>query len=1590
MATGVRLGVDYDFKGAERNLRKLLDKLQKENKMDVIIDTKKFDNITKEYEKLKKKIENQGIKVNTNYETQIKMAKSLEKIESEKRKAFENQEKAIARANTEREKALQYEQKIRMEIEKRQNVENIKIEKQAEIDARTLVGTFSELKKEQLEASDVARVISKQYGDLEIRGKSLNRVTGEYSVTLKNSAKENLVVKGAIDKTTGALRVQNEVVQQAKNVQLGFFEQMKVALERVPVWLAATTLYFQSFRFGRQLIEDISDINKSMIELEKVSSASASQLDKFKESSPKIAKDLGVLNTQVIDVTAEISKLGFALGDAEYLSKLALIGKTVGDLDSVGDSVDYLVATMKGFGLEVHDMEKVLSFLNHTANTTSIDFASLGEGIKRSSSAMSEANNSFEETIGLITAGFDISRNAEKTAQALVTTSMRIRGVSEDGEELGNLVPKLEGMFNKFGLSLKKDNNTFKSTFEILRDLSTVWDSDKMTDMDRAFVLEEVVGKRNSQIISGIIKNMQTAVEVAGSLEESQNSAILEHQKYMQGVEATYNNLQNSMTELNQKLLDSKTIIGTMNFAKWAVDNASALGKFNYGVVLATASLGIFTLAQRKALMATTDFQVVTQIGGLKNLTSNIALSTKALLGFNVATKGATVSATALNVATTGLFLGLPLLAQGIGAIISHTKRMREELIASAEGFQGIIAETDRVDILVGKKEELDAIESKSVEQKEELLNIEREIANLLPQTTSGYDSQNQALSQNLDVIKKLNGEKKDMALTDALIVQGNLEKKIENITTQLENAKKRRDELVDALVNGKDLFTWDSNTGESFKMSMSDMTSELETHKKTIDKLQPEYDAWKTSLDIINALTGKNTKEINDNTLTKEENTTATKNNWVANGQQQKNISDLTSSISNQTDQYDLLNQAQKEMQDSGYVSEETIKKLIENFSDFEDQTKLSKDGIISFVNTHKDGIKTQIQNEITKTDSVIQETQQRIKAYEAELKALEDLANGSYIASLNAKVASGELSDVEAESRLGIRRRIATDGMRYAQSQLNDLRKKRNFLLGTLDSLDYEKSSKSGSSSKSKEVSDLDARYKELNESLRDNQHLLDVEQEKLSQVNSDQDRISILNEINRLEGEHKRALEALNAEQLNEINSLQNVKSRTKEQEERLQEIISRYQQTTLEIYKTNTSMKNNIQTIEEMTKKQKEYANSLIDSYQKYLISNIEKEIDALEKSKQKAKETAQRKIDAIQDEIDALEKKNDTIKEQEEREERLLELEQLRERLANIRANKSVQTLKQQADGSWQYEYVADMDEVTNLEEQIKEKQLDLDRWERDLETRRLIDKKRARIEEIQDDLRRDEERYNRKIEKLQNFVASEKEKMDARDEELITSMEELKTALLGIDSSMYSDRLKALEEFVAEYNRIASKMNTVKTSSSSGGGGGGGSKSSGSSSGGSSSKTDKNGDGGISAEEAGGWDEFEKMIAEDMAKYHDGGRVGDQTTADRNLPNIVNKLFNTAPNEQIIKALKGELMIPEENIYKNFIPNIGNLVNSISVPKIVSQNKESESHYHIGRLEFPNVTKSEEVIKTIESLKSLSHYANNHIPVTTG
>ncbi|AZV43740.1 hypothetical protein BAOM_3131 [Peribacillus asahii] len=75
--------------------------------------------------------------------------------------------------------------------------------------------------------------------------------------------------------------------------------------------------------------------------------------------------------------------------------------------------------------------------------------------------------------------------------------------------------------------------------------------------------------------------------------------------------------------------------------------------------------------------------------------------------------------------------------------------------------------------------------------------------------------------------------------------------------------------------------------------------------------------------------------------------------------------------------------------------------------------------------------------------------------------------------------------------------------------------------------------------------------------------------------------------------------------------------------------------------------------------------------------------------------------------------------------------------------------------------------------------------------------------------------------------------------------------------------------------------------------------------------------------------------EYDKVSNTPLNEFHDGGIVGKTPSTSNKLTELANKLFNTKPNEEVIKSLKGELQIPPKNI-PNIFTNMKNLIKSVT------------------------------------------------------
>ena len=178
----------------------------------------------------------------------------------------------------------------------------------------------------------------------------------------------------------------------------------------------------------RQMYQAVVDVDSAMVELRKVSDATSQEIDAYFSTAADNAKELGVSVSDMINSTADFSRLGYGLEESEELARVATLYKNVGENMDIDTASSNIISTMQAFGIEADNAIEIVDSLNEVANRYGVDTSGLGESLKRSASSLEAANNTLDESIAMITAADEIIQNPESTGSALKTISMRIRG----------------------------------------------------------------------------------------------------------------------------------------------------------------------------------------------------------------------------------------------------------------------------------------------------------------------------------------------------------------------------------------------------------------------------------------------------------------------------------------------------------------------------------------------------------------------------------------------------------------------------------------------------------------------------------------------------------------------------------------------------------------------------------------------------------------------------------------------------------------------------------------------------------------------------------------------------------------------------------------------------------------------------------------------------------------------------------------------------------------------------------------------------------------------------------------------------------
>lgn len=149
------------------------------------------------------------------------------------------------------------------------------------------------------------------------------------------------------------------------------------------------------------------------------------------------------------------------------------------------------------------------------------------------------------------------------------------------------------------GISLFTDDTkqTFKSTTQILREISQIWD--ELDDKTQASLLEKLAGKRNGNVVSAILSNFGAVEKSLDTMSNSAGNAEAEMSVIMESLDYKLNALKETATGFFQNLFEQEEMGRIIDFLtsllNFITEITSHLGLLGTTV----AGLGIYAAIKR-------------------------------------------------------------------------------------------------------------------------------------------------------------------------------------------------------------------------------------------------------------------------------------------------------------------------------------------------------------------------------------------------------------------------------------------------------------------------------------------------------------------------------------------------------------------------------------------------------------------------------------------------------------------------------------------------------------------------------------------------------------------------------------------------------------------------------------------------------------------------------------------------------------------------------------------------------------------------------------------------------------------------------
>jgi len=689
-------------------------------------------------------------------------------------------------------------------------------------------------------AKDINNIFSSQLGQFT----GTKTIVDQFGQPLKTIQSE--IPKGFKTATTAAKEHSKSVQDLTKSYNI-----LGSEFQRRAGWFLTGTMFYGTIKAAKETVQTISEVEMGMIEIARIMDDSTFVFKEYRDELLQLGVDYGQTFDVVQDIAVKWAQAGYNAADTLELTKTALLALNTAELDATY-ATQGLIAIMAQWNLTSQELLPILDKINKTADDFSITTQDIIDGLNRSGAAAKNMNMSLEETIGVITTLREASgRTGKEVGNALNTIISYIQrgssinvmekmGIKVFADEAKTQFVNVLELFEQISQKWKDPtvSAALKQQFEEVANEAGLFNEElavavglqeEYNDLQKRDLAQSAAGVRRRNYFISLMERFARVQEVVNNMMDAGGYSMRENARTMEGLEKKYNSLKASAQQLAVALGDA----GLLDLLKGLVDGTkdvvSSFTEMDEGL---------------KALVVTA-LELLAVLGTLK---ATIGLFTTKNLFIGAGSIFATIPVWGQVAAA---------IAAVTGAVMLLTHNLEKASAQSVEDSAKIVNarnnEIDKTNALIEKYEELRRDERYSSEIKQELLEIQRELAEIYPEYVDGLDDEGNKLVTNIPLIREMNSLKQQQLEIERqrLIMEANTQ------LPMLEAEAKRLQDEIDR--NSKRLESGDvykefRRGGQTYKIDETKRIQEdnLELIENLI-KTKSEISRYKAALDSLN-----------------------------------------------------------------------------------------------------------------------------------------------------------------------------------------------------------------------------------------------------------------------------------------------------------------------------------------------------------------------------------------------------------------------------------------------------------------------------------------------------------------------------------------------------------------------------------------------------------------------------------------------------------------------------------------------------------------------------------------------------------------